>query len=301
MKDALQSTFPFPRVGFIGLGHMGLPMCTHLIIAGCEVVAHNRSMASVERVSAAGAAIAGTPAAVAEAVGDGVIFLCLTNTELTNAVVEGTPAMPGLAAGLEPGALVIDCGSNGVAKTREWHLLARSHGAAWLDAPLSGGVVGAEQATLTVMCGGEGEAFDRALPLLETFGEVIELLGPSGAGQIAKLANQIIVASSIAAISEAFTLARGHTLDLAAMRRALLGGFASSRVLDLHGRRMIDGDFAPGGTLENQVKDLNAALALAEADGLTLPLLEENKRIWQSALESGLGGLDHSALYKHYL
>lgn len=289
------------RVGFIGLGRMGLPMCNHLIEAGCEVVVHNRSFDSLERVKQSGGTVAPNPAAVAERIGDGMIFLCLANTEGTNVVFDGMPTMPGLAAGLKPGALVIDCGSNEVSRTRKWYAEAQRLGADWLDAPLSGGVVGAERATLTVMCGGEAAAFNRARPLLEIFGKVIEHLGPSGAGQIAKLANQIIVASTIAAISEAFTLARTHGLDLAAVRRALLGGFASSRVLDLHGRRMIEGDFSPGGTLRNQLKDINAAAAIAGAARLALPLLEKNKEIWQAALESGLGDLDHSALYKHYL
>jgi 3-hydroxyisobutyrate dehydrogenase-like beta-hydroxyacid dehydrogenase len=251
----------------------------------------------MEEFTALGMTAVRSPAEVAAAVDDGVIFLMVTNTASTQQVLDGPN---GLWSTLRPGALIIDMGSNQVDATREWQEQAQARGADWLDAPVSGGQVGARAATLTTMCGGTAEAFARALPLLERLGKVIRHLGKSGSGQVAKLANQIIVASNIASVAEALTLAKAHGLDLAQLREALLGGFASSLVLDLHGQRMVAGEFTPGGTAVNQLKDVLEAIRVAGAAGLRLPILEANRELWQAMINAGLGELDHSGLYRHY-
>jgi 3-hydroxyisobutyrate dehydrogenase-like beta-hydroxyacid dehydrogenase len=150
------------------------------------------------------------------------------------------------------------------------------------------------------MVGGERRSFDRAAPLLSLLGSTLTYMGPSGTGQTAKLANQIIVASSIAAVAEAFTLARAAGADLAALKSALLGGFAASRVLELHGQRMIDRNFVPGGRATAQLKDVVEATRLAHSIGLNLPLLQANVNLWRRMVDAGLGDLDHSALIRLY-
>ncbi len=284
-------------IGFIGLGNMGAPMCRHLHSAGHSLVVHNRSTPRMEEFVALGMTAVRSPAEVAAAVGDGVIFLMVTNTTSTQQVLDGPD---GLWSTFRPGALIIDMGSNQVDATRRWQELAQARGADWLDAPVSGGQVGARAATLTIMCGGTAAAYARALPLLESLGKVIRHLGKSGSGQVAKLANQVIVASNIASVSEALTLAKAHGLDLTQLREALLGGFASSRVLDLHGQRMVTGEFTPGGTAVNQLKDIVEATRVAGAAGLRLPILEANLELWQAMIDAGLGELDHSGLFRHY-
>jgi 3-hydroxyisobutyrate dehydrogenase-like beta-hydroxyacid dehydrogenase len=251
----------------------------------------------MQELSALGMTPAKSPAEVAASVADGVIVLSVTNTECTQQVLEGPE---GLWSTLRPGCLIIDMGSNQVTATRDWQKRAQASGADWLDAPVSGGQVGARDAALTIMCGGSQAAFARALPLLSIIGKTVRHLGESGSGQVAKLANQIIVASNIAAVSEALMLAKAHRLDPSQLREVLLGGFAASRVLDLHGHRMVTGDFAPGGAAVNQLKDVREAIKLAGAAGLHLPILETNLQLWQAMIDAGLGDLDHSALYRYY-
>jgi 3-hydroxyisobutyrate dehydrogenase-like beta-hydroxyacid dehydrogenase len=191
-------------------------------------------------------------------------------------------------------------GSTGVEETRHWAAASADRGVKWLDAPVSGGQLGAVNRTLTIMVGGERRAFDAAAPLLAILGNTLTYVGPSGSGQVAKLANQMIVASSIAAIAEAFSLARAAGVDLAALRRALLGGFASSRILDLHGQRMIDRNFIPGGRGTGQLKDILEADRLMRNLRLNLPVLRANVVLWHRMVDAGLGDLDHSALVQLY-
>jgi 3-hydroxyisobutyrate dehydrogenase-like beta-hydroxyacid dehydrogenase len=191
-------------------------------------------------------------------------------------------------------------GSTGVEETRRWAAASADRGANWLDAPVSGGQLGAANRALTIMVGGERHAFDRASSLLSILGSALTYVGPSGAGQVAKLANQIIVASTIAAVAEAFTLARAAGADLPAVRCALLGGFAASRILDVHGQRMIDRNFVPGGRGTGQLKDVLEADRLTRDLGLSLPLLRANVDLWRRMVAAGLGDLDHSALIRLY-
>jgi 3-hydroxyisobutyrate dehydrogenase-like beta-hydroxyacid dehydrogenase len=285
------------RIGFIGLGLMGRPMASNLLQAGAGLVVHNRSRPVVAEFQARGAGAVDTPRAMAETMGAGVIILMLTNTAAVQEVVSGAH---GLFAALKPGSIVIDMGASGVTETRDWAARARELEATWLDVPVSGGQAGAINATLSLMAGGEFAAFTRVQPILKTLGSTITYIGGPGAGQITKLANQIIVAMTIAAVAEAFTLAKAAKADLALVRESLLGGFAASRILDLHGRRMIENNFEPGGRAHGQLKDSAEAIRLARACGLRLPMLEANLILWQEMISRGWGDRDHSALIQLY-
>ena len=285
------------RIGFIGLGNMGRPMARHLMSSGARLILFNRSKQVLEELAGEGAEVASCPSEVADQVGDGLIFLSLPNADSVAEVVEGKD---GLFAGLAAGSKVVDMGSTAVEPTRAWHEKALGIGSDWIDAPVSGGQKGAREANLTIMAGGLEESVEAIRPVLEILGTTLTYMGPSGAGQCAKLANQIIVASTIASLSEAFLLCRENGVDLKAARSALLGGFAQSKILDQHGLRMIEEDFQPGGTAINQLKDLVEASKVASADSLNLPMLETNKKLWERMLEDGLGELDHSGLYEWY-
>jgi len=285
------------RIGFIGLGNMGKPMARHLMRAGARLTLFNRSKQVLEELAGEGAEVASSPHEVAQRVGDGLIFLSLPNAVSVAEVVEGKD---GLFTGFAAGSKVVDMGSTAVEPTRAWHEKALGIGSDWIDAPVSGGQKGAREANLTIMAGGLEESVEAVRPVLEILGTTLTYMGPSGAGQCAKLANQIIVASTIASLSEAFLLCRENGVDLKAARSALLGGFAQSKILDQHGLRMIEEDFEPGGTAINQLKDLVEASKVASSDGLKLPMLETNKKLWERMLEDGLGELDHSGLYEWY-
>ena len=285
------------RIGFIGLGNMGKPMAGHLRREGARLTLFNRSKKVLEEMAGEGADVATCPREVAERVGDGLVFLSLPNAGSVAEVVEGED---GLFEGLTAGSKIVDMGSTAVEPTRAWHERALGMDSDWIDAPVSGGQKGAREANLTIMAGGLAGSVEAIRPVLEILGTTLTYMGPSGAGQCAKLANQIIVASTIASLSEAFLLCRENGVDLNAARSALLGGFAQSKILDQHGLRMIEEDFQPGGTAINQLKDLVEASKVASADSLNLPMLETNKKLWGRMLEDGLGELDHSGLYEWY-
>jgi len=285
------------QIGFIGLGNMGKPMARHLMSAGARLTLFNRSKQVLEELAGEGAEIASSPCEVAQRIGDGLIFLSLPNADSVTEVVEGKD---GLFTGLTSGSKVIDMGSTAVEPTRAWFEKALGIGSDWVDAPVSGGQKGAREANLTIMAGGLEDSVETIRPILEVLGTTLTYMGSSGAGQCAKLANQVIVASTIASLSEAFLLCRENGVDLKAARSALLGGFAQSKILDQHGLRMIEEDFEPGGTAINQLKDLVEASKVATADGLNLPMLETNKKLWERMLGDGLGELDHSGLYEWY-
>ena len=285
------------QIGFIGLGNMGKPMARHLMSAGARLTLFNRSKQVLEELAAEGADVSSSSREVTERVGEGLIFLSLPNAGSVSEVVEGKD---GLFAGLTAGSKVIDMGSTAVEPTRAWHEKALGIGSDWVDAPVSGGQKGAREANLTIMAGGLEDSVEAIRPILEILGTTLTYMGPSGAGQCAKLANQVIVASTIASLSEAFLLCRENGVDLKAARTALLGGFAQSKILDQHGLRMIEEDFEPGGSAINQLKDLVEASKVATADGLNLPMLETNKKLWERMLEDGLGELDHSGLFEWY-
>jgi len=284
-------------IGFIGLGLMGWPMSRNLRRAGARILVFARNKAVLEGAAKEGMEICSSPQSLAKQVGSGFVILMLTNTAAVRQVVDGPDA---LIAALQPGAVIIDMGSSGVEDTKQWAGLSKVNGNYWLDAPVSGGQVGAIGANLTIMVGGERSVFERALPVFRVLGSTTTYVGPSGTGQATKLANQIIVAVTIAAVAEALTLARKAGAEPAIVRQCLLGGFAASRILELQGKRMIDGSFAPGGRASGQYKDVVEAVRLAQEHKLSLPMLEANLLLWKEMLNRGWGDLDHSALYKLY-
>ena len=277
-------------VGFIGLGLMGRPMARNLAKAGAALVIHSRSPGPVEELAGEGMSPAANPAEVAARAD--TIVLMLTDTVAVEAVAAA------LMDALAPGHLVIDMGTTAVGATRKLAEAVRAKGAEWVDAPVSGGTVAAEAGTLTIMAGGTEDAFARALPLFQAMGQRITHVGGSGAGQVAKMANQVIVALSIGAVAEALALAKAAGVEPGKVRDAIRGGFAESRILDLHGQRMVSGDFTPGGRVVTQIKDLKQAEELAEQSGIQLPALGLSLELFELLAEQGDGGLDHSALYR---
>ena len=281
------------KIGFVGLGNMGGPMSGHLHAAGGDVIVWNRSDAPAEAAVARGMKRAASLPDLARAIGDGTVCLSLTDTAAVEAVVFGAG---GLSEGLSAGALIIDFGTTGVPATRSFGERLN-----WVDAPVSGGQVGAVEANLTIMAGGTEAAFERALPVLQVVGKRMTHLGPPGSGQVTKLANQLIVAQTIDAVAQALRLAELAGLDPALVRKALLGGFAESRILDLHGDRMVRRQFAPGGRSSLQLKDVRLICQLAESLGFESTTLQNSLAQWKRLVEDmGLGELDHSGLFRIY-
>ncbi|AKH19485.1 NAD(P)-dependent oxidoreductase [Sedimenticola thiotaurini] len=280
-------------LGFIGLGLMGRPMCLNLHQAGARLIVHNRSPEAAKQLERAGILSVATPAEVARSAD--IILLMVADTPAVEQVLFGPS---GLVEGLRENGLIIDMGTTAVGPTREFAKRLKQHGVDYVDAPVSGGEIGAINGTLTIMAGGEEQAIQRALPLFDVLGSRFTHVGDIGAGQIAKAANQVIVGLNIGAVAEALTLARQAGADPAKVREALMGGFASSRILEVHGQRMIDGDFAPGGKITTQHKDLRQALELAADYHLELPATRLNAELYQTLIDQGLGDLDHSALIK---
>jgi 3-hydroxyisobutyrate dehydrogenase-like beta-hydroxyacid dehydrogenase len=281
------------KIGFVGLGNMGRAMARHLHEAGARVVVWNRSEAPAEAAVALGMRRAATLPELAREIGDGVICLNLTTTDVVERLAFGEG---GLIEGLSAGAMIIDFGTTGVPETK-----AFAQRVAWVDAPVSGGQVGAESGDLTIMAGGTDEDFSRALPILQTVGRRITHLGPAGSGQVTKLANQLIVAQTIDAVAQALRLAELAGLDSGRVREALLGGFAESRILQLHGDRMVRRDFAPGGRSALQLKDVRLICELAESLGFHSPTLDNCRAQWEKfVLEEGHGEVDHSGLFLLY-
>ncbi len=279
-------------IGFIGLGIMGKPMATHLARAGHDLHISNASGAAAELkgLGARGHDSLSDLAAACE-----VVILMVPDTPEVESVLFGDD---GVVAGLAPGTLVIDMSSIDPIATRDFAGRVRAAGGDYVDAPVSGGEVGAKAATLTIMAGGSAEGFARALPLFKVMGGNITHIGDVGAGQTCKVANQIIVALNIAAVGEALIFASKAGADPARVREALLGGFASSKVLEVHGERMIERNFDPGFRMDLHLKDLSLALQGAEALGLSLPQTAFCKQLLASAREAGEGDLDHSAMVR---
>jgi 2-hydroxy-3-oxopropionate reductase len=278
------------KIGFIGLGIMGRPMALNLKSAGHELIVPDRSSLTDEIRSAA--TVVATPKAVAA--GSEVLILMVPDTPDVEAVLFGEN---GAADGLRRGALVIDMSSISPIETKDYAKRIRDKGCEYLDAPVSGGEVGAKQGTLTIMVGGPDAAFARAKPLFELMGKNITHVGSEpGAGQICKVANQIIVALNIQAVSEALVFASKAGADPAKVRQALMGGFASSRILEVHAERMLNGTFNPGFKIKLHQKDLNLALSSAKALSLSLPNTAIAQQMLSSCIAHGGAELDHSAL-----
>ena len=281
------------NIGFIGLGIMGAPMALHLAAAGHALFVHTRSKvpASVAASSAVACGSAEEVARQAE-----VVFLMVPDTPDVEAVLFGEQ---GVAAGLRPGGVrkvVVDMSSISPLATKAFANKINALGADYVDAPVSGGEVGAKAASLTIMCGGEPAVFERVLPLLQLMGKNITLVGGNGDGQTTKVANQIIVALNIAAVSEALVFASKAGADPAKVRQALMGGFASSRILEVHGERMIKRTFNPGFRIKLHQKDLNLALQGARELGVALPQTANAAQLMQACAAHGLAEMDHSAL-----
>ena len=272
---------------------MGRPMTENLLSAGATMVGHNRSQQVVEELSAKGLSPAGTPREVAQAAD--TVILMLPDTDAVQQILLGDD---GVIRGLQAGALVIDMGTTAVMPTRNFAASVEKAGGQYVDAPVSGGAVGAQSATLSIMAGGSDEALARAKPIFEILGKNISHVGDVSAGQVTKTVNQVIVGLTIGAVSEALVLAEAAGVDPAKVREALMGGFATSRILELHGQRMIEDNFEPGGRAKTQRKDMFEAIEFASALGIELPALNLNLELYDKLLERGWGELDHSALYK---
>lgn len=279
------------RIGFIGLGVMGAPMARHLAAAGHElVVSLNRSPLP----EGLAARVVDGPAAVARE--SQVVITMLPDTPDVERVMLGAG---GVAEGIGAGALVIDMSSISPIATAAMAQAIRARGAGYLDAPVSGGEVGARAASLTIMVGGPQAEFDRARPLFELLGKNITLVGEeNGAGQTCKIANQIIVALNIEAVAEALVFASKAGCDPVRVRQALLGGFASSRVLEVHGQRMIDRSFDPGFRIRLHQKDLGLALEAARSLGVALPNTAATQELLNACSARGGADQDHAALVR---
>lgn len=277
------------KIGFIGLGIMGKPMALNLLKAGYPVGVLADSQAS-GILKDAGADL--WPDATALAAGSDIVITMLPDSPQVEQVVNG-----GVLSGIRKGSLFIDMSTIAPLVARKLYETMGEKGVQALDAPVSGGQVGAEAATLSIMVGGDEAAFSRALPVFQAMGKNIVHIGEPGAGQTTKACNQMIVGQTIQAVAEAFTLAQKAGVDLTKMREVLLGGFAQSRILDLHGQRIIDENFKPGFKIKLHQKDINIALKTGEELDVTLPGTETVARQMEAAMQQGNGELDHSALF----
>ncbi len=280
------------KIGFIGLGIMGTPMASHLIAAGYPAYLHTLSEVPQALIDAGGIACASPAEVAAQA---DIIILMVPDTPHVEAVLFGEQ---GVASALTVGKLVVDMSSISPVATKEFAQKIAALGADYVDAPVSGGDVGAKAATLTIMCGGKEAAFERARPLFEKLGKNITLVGDVGAGQITKVANQIIVALTIEAVGEALLLASKAGADPARVRQALMGGFANSRILEVHGERMIKRNFAPGFRIALHQKDLNLALSTARSLGVSLPNTATAQELFNSCAAHGGEAWDHSGMVR---
>ena len=277
-------------IGFIGLGIMGRPMAMHLLKAGhtLHVYEGNRAAGDLKAAGATGFSDYASLAAASD-----VVITMLPDSPDVEAVVLGPG---GVAEGIRSGSLFIDMSSIAPATARKVHEALAARGVEALDAPVSGGQVGAEAATLSIMVGGSQEAFDRAMPLFSLMGKNIVRIGGAGAGQTTKICNQMIVGMTIQAVGEAFTLGKKAGVDLQKMREVLLGGFASSRILDLHGQRIIDGNFKPGFKVKLHRKDMNLALQSGRELSVPMPGAALVASQMDALMATGEAESDHSTL-----
>ena len=280
------------KIGFVGLGIMGAPMAGQLIKAGHSLFVHTRG-----KVPEAIASSNATPCTSARAAAEraDIVITMVPDTPDVEAVLFGEA---GIAAGLSPGKVVVDMSSISPIATKAFALKINALGCDYLDAPVSGGEVGARNATLTIMVGGPEAVFERVRPLFESMGKNITLVGGNGDGQTAKVANQIIVALNIEAVAEALLFAAKAGADPARVRQALMGGFAASKVLEVHGERMIKRTFDPGFRIELHQKDLNLALSSARALGVSLPNTAMAQELFNSCAAHGGKAWDHSAMVR---
>ncbi len=280
-------------IGFIGLGVMGKPMAKNLVKAGFSLVVHSRSRPAVDELAAAGARAAVSPADVAKL--STIVITMVPDTPDVELVLTGTD---GVLSALQSDAIVVDMSSISPAATQRLARQVAARGGAMLDAPVSGGEIGAINAQLSIMVGGEEAAFHRALPVLQAMGnkERIVHIGPSGAGQVCKICNQIAIGGALSGVSEAFALAKKAGVDAARVRQALLGGFAASRVLEVHGERMLNDNYKPGFRARLYQKDLRLANEAAMTNGVAMPGTAVVTQLINALVAAGGGELDYAAL-----
>lgn len=278
-------------IGFVGLGIMGKPMAGHLLAAGHTVNVYNRSPKAAEELAAKGAIACASCKDVAEK--SQIVFIMVPDTADVEQVLFGEH---GLVEGLHHGNTVIDMSTISPVATGDFAHRLGEKGMRMLDAPVSGGQVGAEQATLSIMVGGDPDVFEEIKPLFELLGKKITYIGGHGTGQTCKAANQTVVAGTIQVISEALLFAAKAGADPGKVREALLGGFAQSRILDVHGERMIKRNFKPGFRVKFQQKDLNIVLQTARNIGVSMPATALAQEMYNSVAAHGDADLDHSAL-----
>ncbi len=281
-------------ISLLGCGLMGTPMAARLLNHGYTLTTWNRTRSKADALAAKGARVADTPA---QAVADADIIITMLEHGGVVEDVLFNPALPGASLGLKAGALVIDMSSILPEQAQAHGPRLAAQGVAYLDAPVSGGTVGAEAGTLAIMAGGAEADFERARPVLEVLGRPVHV-GPTGSGQLTKLANQMIVGITIGAVAEALLLAQRGGADPAKVRQALRGGFAESRILEVHGQRMVDGDFAKRGSLAIQLKDLRNALHTASGLSFDAPITAHLTDLYAQAADHGFGDLDQSGLFK---
>jgi len=279
------------NLGFVGIGIMGKPMAGHLMNGGNTVHVFDVFPAGVDELAGKGAVKCASPKEVAEK--SDIIFMMVPDTPDVEAVLFGEN---GVMAGASNGKTVVDMSSISPVATKKWAAELAGKGVEMLDAPVSGGQVGAEGASLTIMVGGKQETFDKVKPYFELMGKNINLVGSSGDGQTAKVANQIIVALTIEAVSEALLFSSKAGADPEKVRQALLGGFAQSKILEIHGERMIKRTFDPGFRIRHQQKDLNNALSSARELGISLPGSANAQELYNAVSADGGADKDHSAL-----
>lgn len=286
----MENTSQSRTFGFVGLGIMGRPMAANLLKGGRTLLLHSRSGVPPE-LTVAGGVVCNSPAEVARRAE--VIITMLPDTPDVEKVLFGPD---GIAAGLSAGKIVIDMSSISPVATKDFAKRINTMGCEYVDAPVSGGEIGAKNAALTIMVGASETTFERVKPLFELMGKNITLVGENGAGQICKVANQIIVALNIEAVAEALVFASKAGADPARVREALLGGFASSRVLEVHGERMIKRTFEPGFRIELHQKDLSIALGTARQLGVSLPNTATAQELLNACQAQGGAKWDHSAM-----
>jgi 2-hydroxy-3-oxopropionate reductase len=280
------------KIGFIGLGIMGRPMAGHLVAGGHQLFVHDIKPAPVELTSQGAVACASGKEAAGHA---DVVITMVPDTPHVEAALFGPG---GVAEGLSPGKIIVDMSSIAPLETKRFAARINELGCDYLDAPVSGGEVGAKAASLTIMVGGPQPAFERVKPLFDLMGKNITLVGGNGDGQTTKVANQIIVALTIEAVGEALLFAAKAGADPAKVRQALMGGFASSRILEVHGERMVKRNFDPGFRIELHQKDLNLALSGARALNISLPNTATCQELFNACAANGGAAWDHSAMVR---
>src|SRR5215211_2228080 len=280
------------RIGFVGLGIMGRPMARNLMQAGHELVLYNRTRQKAEELAKeSGAGVAESPKEVAES--SDIIITMLPGPPQVEEVMAGEE---GALEGAEEGSLIVDMSTSSPVLARKLARIARERGVGMLDAPVSGGDVGAIEGTLSIMVGGEEEDFERAKPIFEVMGKTVTHVGPSGSGQVVKAANQVVVALTIEAVSEALVLGSKGGVSAEKVLDVLSGGLAGNKVMEVKREKFLEHDFEPGGKVEFHHKDLGIALAAGREYGVVLPVTALVDQMFEALMTKGRSGWDHSAL-----